>query len=261
MSVLLPSSPLSKDEISIKPEEMRRRVLMRHLTSPLTLAPFLAGVTTLAGLWAFSMRSGLAVFGGVALLLGAAGSFLTQALLGSERVARRVMNDLRKEAESRREKTLDDLDRRLIADGDPRTEANLRDLRVLSKAFREDRSWPRGLNTQTTFDILGGVDLLFERCVLSLERSLELYRTARMIRTRATREQILRQRENVVQDVARSIEQLGTILGKVHAIEAGDEGENTALSGIRDELDRSLEVAQSVERRVRELDQEIGLRQ
>ncbi|MFP4382287.1 MAG: hypothetical protein ACLFUS_17435 [Candidatus Sumerlaeia bacterium] len=244
---------------AINETKLRKKVFWRHLTSVWTLAPFVVGFTLLAGVWALGIKSGLLIFGGLALLLASAGSYFTQLFLGSEKATKKAIEDLRREAEAQREKALDELDKRLRADGDPRTETNLRDLRVLARAFRDDHSWSEGLSNQTSFDIVNGVNQLFERCVKSLERSLVLYKTARKIRTRAARQNILLQREHIVQDVAKSIEQLGVILGRIHMMQDENDHESSALAQIRDELDRSLDVAQAVEKRIRDLDREIGM--
>jgi len=235
----------------------RKNVLVRLLSSPWTLWPFVAGVTALLGLWTFSIRSGIAVFAAIAAILGGLGIFGTRLLLGSESLGREAIQELQEEARAARDKRLDELDGKLASDGDPRTEASLRDLRALAKAFHDGQAWSASLNARSTFDILAGVEQLFNRCVISLEKTLELWYAARDMATLEARDPILEQRERIIEDVGKSIGQLGKILAGIQTL--GTEGgvENSDLARIRQELDQSLEVARSVEKRIQSLDREI----
>jgi hypothetical protein len=237
---------------------LKKKALLRHLSSPWVLGPFLVGLTTLAAIWTFSVRSGIGVFAGIACVLGAMGAFLTRLVLGSESVAKESLEELRHEVQEEREKALDQLDRDLTADGDPRTEGCLRDLRALTKAFQECQTWSSELNTNVIFDVLAGVDRLFQRCVESLEKTLALYHTARQMSTPQAREKILGQRERIIADVGESTKQLSDILGGLMNLGAASDEDGSDLARVRAELDRSLEVARTVEKRMHRLEQEVG---
>ncbi len=107
------------------------KMVMRLLASPLTLAPFLVGATLLLGLWAVGIHSTVAVFAGISLMAGALGVFFTRLVTGKDRLASETLADMQQEAALAREKELDDLDRRLNEDDEPRNERLLRDLRAL----------------------------------------------------------------------------------------------------------------------------------
>ena len=235
--------------------KLRKKVLLGLLSSPVTLVPLLFGATLLAGALAFSKNAGMMLFGGLACVLGAAGMLLTRLLLGSEKRTQEAVEELRKEAAADQERRLDDLDRRLAVDQDSRTESTFRDLRAFEKAFRGGGAWMAKLNATSAFDIMTGVQELFEGCVKSLETSLELYHTARSLRTPAARKPILQRRDEIVRDVQKSTEQLSRILVGIQTLGAHEDSE-AGLARIRTELDASMSVAKKVEEKMRSWQQQ-----
>jgi hypothetical protein len=256
-----------KNETTAKPELWRgsildrsaftRRFITRLASHPWTLLPFLGGITDLLALWTFNIQSPPAAFAGLAAVLLSLGVFLTRVVTGSENVAKQVLEDMEKEAVRQRERTLDDLDRKLSADGDSRTEKCLRDLRALAGAFQRDKAWLSTLNTRSTFDILSGVEQLFMRCVQYLEKTLQLWYTARDMSTPEARDVILAERERILEDVTASIRQLGKILAGIQRLGVSEGEAGSDLARIRDELDQSLEVAKAVEKRMKDLEREL----
>jgi len=227
-------------------KNVRKKVLLGLLSSPLTLVPLLLGSTLLAGALVLAKYAGVLLFGGSACVLGAAGTFLTRLLLGSEEHTRRAVEEVQREAASEREARLDDLDRRLAEDDDPRTEATLRDLRAFAKALGQHGTWTERLNATSAFDILAGVQDLFETCVQSLETSLQLFETARTLTTPGARAPILQRRDEIVKDVQQSTAKLSGLLVEIQKL--GADGDSaTDLARIRSELDQNLAVARSVE--------------
>ncbi len=239
----------------------RRKMLMRLFASPWTLVPALAGITDLLALWTFDLNSGPAMFAGVAAILAAVGVTATRFFVSKEDLGKKVVHELEAEAQAERERALDDLDRRLAADGDPRTEWSLRDLRALTKAFDSSRDWSAGVDSFTAMGINSRVEELFGSCVKSLEKTLQLWNTARTMATRDAQQPILQQRERIIADVGESIKQLGKILAGIQSVTAGSDSQASELARVREELDRGLEVARSVAERMKRLDEELGTRE
>ena len=235
----------------------KKKYFLKLLASPLCLFPFLTGVTDLAVLWAFSIPSGIGIFAGIACILGAVGYFLTDLVKGNPSLTQNVLETLQRETMAEREKALDELDARLAADGDPRTEASLRDLRTMARAFEKGKSWSGVLNSPATLDILSGVDQLFKQCVFSLENTLDLRYTASQMATPAARNPILAKRERIIKDVAESIHKLGSVLANIHLLGMDDTSRESDLASIRKELDQNLEVARRVKQRMRTLENEV----
>ena len=236
----------------------RSKLFWRLLASPWTLLPFLAGFTDLAALWTFNLPSPPAVFAGIACLLGSLGIVATRFLLGSETEARKIYTEIEEETRRAEEARLDDLDQRLVADQDPRTEGCLRDLRALLKTFQEGGLPAGNLNPSSTLDLSTKMDQLFRRCVLSLEKTLELWYTADRMTTTGAKKPILEERERILHDVMDSVRDLGRITAQLQRLGTGEEGQDPELVRIRGDLDQSLAVAKSVEKRMQELEREIG---
>jgi hypothetical protein len=193
------------------------------------------------------------IFAGIALILGSTGTFFSRLLLGGDGIARGILEELQREAEQTRESKLDELERNLEGDGDPRTEKSLRDLRTLMKVFSEKDHWSSEINAQSAYDILTRVTTLFEGSVSLLEKSLELKKAASHLEMDMVRESLLARREKIIEDVISSITGLGEILAGIQGLNA--QSSSVELAGIRSELDATLEVAKKVEERMREFDE------
>ena len=238
-------------------EKVKRKVLLDLLTAPTTALPFIAGVTALVATWAFGFRADLGVLAGVAGICAAGGAFFTKLILSGETYAKRALQETQEEAQADQERTLDNLDKRLCQDGDPRTEAALRDLRSLLRAFDDLRAKGEiDMNVFSSTNVLTGVHNLFEQCVRSLEQSLSLWQTAQKLRTKVARDPLLKQREDILQDVGKSISQLGQTLVAIQKIGSGDDAKSE-LARIGEELDQHLVVAKQVEQRLKAFENQL----
>lgn len=240
-------------------EEFKKKFLLKLMASAWSLGPFLLGATILTALWAFNIRSGLSIFAGLALILGAVGVFFTRLLTGGEKEKRATIEELAAEARDRQERMLNELYARLKTDNDPRTEGYLNDLRALAAAFHGERNGLGALNAYSAFDVIAGVGQLFNRCVAALEKSYGIWKVATEMKTSAARKELLKSREKIINDVGESIAQLGKILAGIESLGADSEGRDPEIARLRAELDQSLKVAQNVENRVRTLETEIGI--
>ena len=93
---------------------------------------------------------------------------------------------------------------------------------------------------------------LFDYSVHSLEQTLQLGDTAKILHLPEARRPLLEQREKIIADIQAGIQQLGNTLAALQRIGAGDQS-NRELSRLRDELDQSLEIASRVEARLNTL--------
>ncbi|MDO9262698.1 MAG: hypothetical protein Q7U02_01950, partial [Desulfosalsimonadaceae bacterium] len=151
-------SAIQNPKATVNKSKFRKKYFLKLLSRPLFLFPFLTGLTDLLILWAFSIPSGIGIFAGITGLLGSVGYFLTNIVTGNRSLSENVLESLQREAMAERENTLDELGRRLAADGDHRTESRLRDLRTMARAFENEKSWAGSLSSPATIDILSGVD-------------------------------------------------------------------------------------------------------
>jgi hypothetical protein len=235
----------------------RKKVLADLFTSPWTLVPSLLGVTGIVAAMAQGNGTGGLAFLGVCALLTGVGSLVTRWIYKLNDISEKAWSELQSEEQQKRERKLDQLDRRLRRDGDPRTEQSLRDLRSIYREFGRDSKWSRRISTAAAVEIATKVERLFHGCLESLESGQELWESAARMRTAEHKESLLKRREGLVSEVARSVDQLAKTVDGVMTL-ALDVGDSDSLGRIRQELDESLEVARRVEERMDSLGTELG---
>lgn len=227
----------------------RSEIIRKLLVGPLdwiTLAPFLAGVTLGLGAWAVGQDSGVVVASSMILVLAAAGIYLNRLLFGWQENYEKIVAKWRDGVEKARDAELDRLYRELAQDGDPRTEALLKDLRTLTKALMNEQSETLAMSA---FDIVSDVDKLFQRSVDYLQESLNLWQTAEDMERASIKEQLMAQRDVLIGEVEQSLENLGDVLGSVkRAAVSTHDGQR--LADLREELTARLKIAEDVEERM-----------
>ncbi len=227
----------------------RSEIIRKLLLGPLdwiTLAPFLAGISVGLGAWAVGQDSGVVVASSMILVLAAAGIYLNRLLFGWQENYEKIVAKWRDGVEKARDAELDRLYRELAQDGDPRTEALLKDLRTLTKALMNEQSETLAMSA---FDIVSDVDKLFQRSVDYLQESLNLWQTAEDMERASIKEQLMAQRDVLIGEVEQSLENLGDVLGSVkRAAVSTHDGQR--LADLREELTARLKIAEDVEERM-----------
>lgn len=246
-----------RDAEMIDDHQVKKQVFIRHLGSPLVMAPLLIGVTSLTAAWAFDWKTaGLAAFAGITGILASGGIFLTRLILNGQKTATNVIQEHEAERIQKRENDLDRLERKLeTSDNDPRPEKALRDLRALVSVLRETTDSAQGHRLTTMVDIHARVTELFEHCVELLEQTIQLWETAAKLNTPAARQPILDQRESIIKDIQKSVHQVSDTLIGLKQLGSSEASANR-LKVMREELDQSLRVARSVEDRVNRMMQD-----
>ncbi|MBT3840673.1 MAG: hypothetical protein HN707_11750 [Verrucomicrobia bacterium] len=233
-------------------KNMTKRVMGDIFSSPLVLMPFMVGSMAFASLFALGLKGSMAVSAVVIGLVGtlaSAGTFLTKFILGRDDRIRKLVEASRSKAKRDKRKALDHFHHRLTVDGDERTETSMQDLRSLRQAFRQLDKIAPDLNQMMVEDIQQRSDELFQQCVSSLEKTLQLWKTADSLASETARKPILDQREKLVSDVVQTVEHMSRTLASVQGITSRSDGD-ARLQRLRGELDQSLEVAKKVEQRV-----------
>jgi hypothetical protein len=238
---------------------LKRKMLLSVLGSPVTLLPVMAGVTAFLGSWMLGFRQDLGALGLLAGLLGGAGMFVTNLLVGGESYAKEAIEEEREKAGLEREAALDALDRRLAEDGDPRDESALRDLRSLAAALEElSELGAIDLEAANVIEIRAGMAQLFDRCVAHLERILVLRDMAEKMTTKAARKPIDEQRDEIMAEIFESVKTLGKMLMDLQGL--GDSDSTRELSRIREEMDQNLKVARKVDERLQDFESQFSPR-
>lgn len=227
----------------------RKELIKRLLLGPLdwvTLTPFAAGAALAVGGGLLRPEPALYVASGAIAMLLSTGVYLHRLIFGWEAGQQRLLAAWTEALERARQQELDALYRELQQDGDPRTETLLKDLRTLTEAIVGEQSRTVGA---TALDIASDVDVLFQRSVDYLKESLGLWRTAAQVHREPIRAQLLAQREILIAEVEKSIENLGEVLGGLKRA-AVSSGNAPQLAELRDELRSRLRIAEEVEQRL-----------
>ena len=228
--------------------EFRKRMMLRLFSSPAALVPFVVGMTVFMVAWALSLaQAALALFASLCCIVLGIGSLMTRVLFGMDALGERVATELQEEAQERRQKLLDRLERELVDDGDDRTQGFLRDLRELTASFagpdESEASWSAsGVSVVDSYVLKARVCEIFDEGVRALERSLQLWKTADGLSSEAAREKLLEQRADLIEDVGRTITYLAELIGRLQtmAIEEDTDGSRTKLVAFQGEIDEYL---------------------
>jgi hypothetical protein len=120
------------------------------------------------------------------------------------------------------------------------------------KAFDEFARQASVTQLATAIEVHSKVQQIFDQSVHSLEQTLKLGETARQLLSPAARAPILDQRERLIADLEAGIHQLGDTLAALQRLGAGD-ASSSELAHLRQDLDRSLALANTVEARLQAL--------
>lgn len=220
------------------------------LTSKSVLLPIVVGCITMA------FTSGIPFF------IGAAAAAMGVATAIARLTSRKSTTDqgptkLRSQHRREHGAYLRELQGKLRQDEDSRTGELLKAIRELFKRIEElgigsqstEKTWMKAIAEQ--------VDELYRSCLDGLEKSYALWQEAKRVNTPDLKDRLLKQREELVEEVEKSVQHLGKSLDQVQVSSSSLQRPDNDLGRLRDELDQGLEVARKVEQRVSELDREI----
>ena len=232
-------------DTAIEPGRFRRKVFARWARTPYALVPAAAGAALL-GAAAFVPATAVTAFAGVCGLLVGGGAYATRWIFGADDLARRAAEEMAEEERRLREGEVDRLLKRLLKDDDPRTQRLLRRLRDLHARIADPSTRDR---IDAPANVVERVRATYDACLTTLARTADLIDSANRLTTSGARRQVMASREALVQEVSQAADDLERVVGQVEAmgVLGGDASE---LARMREELNRSLEVARRVEERV-----------
>ncbi|MSP90661.1 MAG: hypothetical protein EXR79_02465 [Myxococcales bacterium] len=244
----------------VDPKELRHRVAWKLAASPLTLVPFAAGVLAMLGGWVFDLPGPVLFAGLTAAVAGVASAGLRWAW-GPRQVVEGALADLQQADRAAKDRALDDLFERLKADGDPRTERWLHDLRELLVRFDAPDIERYRLPTVVAFELSRTVQALFDHACRELEHSLELHAAAQRLQSPEARRELEAQRSARLDEVGRTAQRMARLLADLDQYAAAGAGaEASKLAELRGQLDRQIEHARQIdaEMRAHGLDRRVG---
>lgn len=191
-------------------------------------------------------------FLGVCGIIGGAGLCLTRLIFNLDKITERAyeyfINEQNAERQQARKQSLKTLKSKLLLDNDDRTEVQFTELGHLYKRFQKEVS-----NSTLNIDsglIMEKVEELFDACMSQLETSYNLYVTSSKL-SGSSKKPIVEQRENILKEIDESIALLGKTISEFQGLSTNRNGQD--LSRLREELDRSMEVAKIAEERMSEI--------
>ena len=237
------------------PQTFRSRVLKNLLASPLVLIPAGLGLATFTLAILVGAPTGFLGFLGLSGILAGAGMAATRWILGWNELTSKTFNELQGESNRSQAKTLDELEQSLKADHDPRTTQSVRDLRQLYRRLERAGVMGDNIDSLVLPDIKNKAEQLYQSCLASLARTLELWQAAQEMATVDARKQVLMQRETLIGEVNKSVNHLGKTLDHLQTLLLKRDRQDESLARMREELEMGLQVSQRVELRIDQLDQ------
>lgn len=238
---------MAEDKQSIK-----RRVLLNLFGHWSVVAPFVGGVSALAVPMASGHGDPWLTWAGIIGVLASAGSLATRWLFQLDDLTKEAWDELNKSRVDEREKRLDELERRLEVDGDPRTETLLRRLRRAEEDL-QSRGLAGNVDRASRVEISFQASELVGQCLEAFEASLALRARSREM-FGPNRDAVEARRHEEIAEIAACVEVLENLA--INGV-AGSSDAKGRLGELRRELDQSLEVARRVEERMKSLDSRI----
>jgi NADH:ubiquinone oxidoreductase subunit E len=220
-------------------EGLRKRILLDVFVTPWTVLPVVAGVSLLL---LAEIAPVLGFFGFMGVMLGL-GALATNVVFNLDKISKRAVDELMAKQQKIENAELDRLARKLRQDPDTRDEQYLADLRTLYTDFRKDIQDGK-ISRSITTDLVDQIEEVFKACVHSLEQQFDMLMTAQKM-SGDVRNEILRQREELLQEVGRNVSELAKLITQVRTMKM--RASKREMEELRGSLRRSLEVAKQVE--------------
>lgn len=231
-------------------EKFKRKLLMRALLSAQSMGPLTVGFLALMAMFFIGIKAlPLFIIGVGGLILGAVAG-LKRLLLPNAKMTEQIMAEISREKAEADERTLNDLQRKLQADGDPHTDELLSDLRTLMNGFRSEMT--RVGRTETLF-VFNDAEKLFDRCVHDLERTLSIHQEMLAMRNPSIRKGLAGKRAALIKEIEESLKHLSEVHLKVQQLSVEGQDSGSALRSIRSDLDTGLRIMEEVDRQKRDI--------
>lgn len=229
-------------------DPVKRKVISELFFAPSVVLPIVAGIS--AGLlsWAgggVNYLSAAAVLG----VLGGIGWMATRIIFKVEEITDAAMKLYESQRKQATEEELDELEKQLRQDGDPRTQDYLTLLRSLRDDFQKTSSQP-GIQGRSS-QLRDRINEVFGATVAKLRETLEMMDLMRKLEGMARRK-IQAEREQLMQEIISTVDHLRTTVREFESLIRSDN--RADLTSLRQELETSLEVAKRTEQRLREFE-------
>ena len=225
-------------------DDVKKKVLLDLFASPWTLIPMVGGMSAWLLSWGLDGSTTLNLIGLGGILVGA-GIQASRLIFGLEDLTRKAHGYLTEKQKQERDGRLDRLATELRQDDDPRSEECLLRLRKLYATLEEETP------TGNAILLREKVDKLFHAAIRQLERSFQLWEKAKRL-PGPTKRPLLEERKKAIDEVVLTVNHLTRTVEQYHAFQIKDSDDE--LAKLRDELDRTLEIARRADERIDAID-------
>ncbi|MFM8572016.1 MAG: hypothetical protein ACKOAU_10510 [Pirellula sp.] len=230
-------------------EELRKRILREIFVAPSVVLPIVGGASAWLLSWAGAGGSSDVLnLVGLAGVLGGIGWFATRFIFQLDSISEKAMRDLAAEALQSEENHLNELQKRLATDQDPRTEQYLILLRE-NRAELEKIAQTPGIQLRS-LEIVKQARQLFWAATEQLDQSLKMFQLAQKL-SGAEKQGVLVQRERCLAEARESAEHLRNAVTAFRQF--ADKNLERDMDTLQLELAESIEAAKRSEERMRDL--------
>ena len=228
-------------------EALRKRILREIFIAPSVVLPVVGGASAWLLSWAGGGNDWLNLAGLVGVL-GGVGWFATRFIFQLDGISEKAMQDLAEEALQKEEKHLNELQKRLANDRDPRTEQYLILLRENRTDLERIARTP-GIELRS-LEIVKQARQLFWAASDQLDQSMKMYELAQKLNG-AEKQGVLAQRERCLEEARESSEHLSDAIATFRQF--ADKTLERDMDTLQLELAESIRAAKRSEERMREL--------
>lgn len=228
-------------------EALRKRILREIFIAPSVVLPVVGGASAWLLSWAGGGNDWLNLAGLVGVL-GGVGWFATRFIFQLDGISEKAMQDLAEEALQKEEKHLNELQKRLANDRDPRTEQYLILLRENRTELERIARTP-GIELRS-LEIVKQARQLFWAASDQLDQSMKMYDLAQKLNG-AEKQGVLAQRERCLEEARESSEHLSDAIATFRQF--ADKTLERDMDTLQLELAESIRAAKRSEERMREL--------
>jgi hypothetical protein len=231
-------------------EELRKRILREIFIDPTVVLPVVGGASAWLLSWAGAGggSSDMLNLVGLAGVLGGIGWFATRFIFQLDSISEKAMRDLDLEAKLKEENHLNELQKRLATDKDPRTEQYMVLLRE-NRAELEKIAQTPGIQIRS-LEIVKQARQLFWAATEQLDQSMKMYLLAQKL-SGPEKQGVLNQRERCLAEALESAEHLQNAVAALG--ELTDKTLSRDMDTLQLELTESIQAAKRSEERMRDL--------
>jgi hypothetical protein len=219
---------------------LRNKVVLDLCVTPATLVTATIGGTCLM---LSAMLGSTTGFFGFIMLAVSVGIIATRFVFCLDDVYKKALEQIVAQKYEQRNMELDQLDKKLLLDRDPRDQTALRNLRSLYDGFTDDVRKGK-ISAAVPVSMHDQIEKIFNTCVSQLQRQHEIWSASNKVSS-DLKTSLYAQREKILDDVESSVNLLATVIDEVRTL--GLKVNREELSDLQTRLKAQLAAAKEID--------------